>query len=117
MTAAQSRVAITASTQISENPLWSACPRKVCWMDVESRQVQRWFAGDDSVRRRDVAEPVGCIGLRASGGLVGVCRSGFNFPNETSGAICIDSMRVCRVTACNKDCAAPTVWPGVSTTA
>ena len=76
---ADPRVVISAQNQIGESPLWSRSENALYWVDVEGKLIQRWQAQDQSMRRWTMEEPVGCIGLRKGGGLVGASRTGFFF--------------------------------------
>ena len=68
------RVAVAARNQIGESPVWSGAERALYWVDVEGNSIQRWREHDHSVQSWDVGEAIGCIGLRAKGGLVGARR-------------------------------------------
>jgi L-arabinonolactonase len=81
----QPRVVIASRNQIGESPLWSAAENALYWVDVEGRLIQRWTMRDQSVQRWQMAEPVGCIGLRKRGGPVGASRTGFFFLDVASG--------------------------------
>ncbi|HVY06578.1 MAG TPA: SMP-30/gluconolactonase/LRE family protein [Burkholderiales bacterium] len=80
------RVLIASRNQIGESPVWSARESALYWVDVEGCAIQSWNEADQSVRSWDVGEPVGCIGLRARGGLVGARRSGFFFLDIEAGS-------------------------------
>jgi len=81
------RVVITSHNQIGESPVWSGSENALYWVDVEGRLIQRWLAHDQSIRRWEMEEPVGCIGLRKRGGLVGANRTGFFFLDTVAGQI------------------------------
>ncbi|MEO8158618.1 MAG: SMP-30/gluconolactonase/LRE family protein [Betaproteobacteria bacterium] len=85
MSSSTPRVVVASQNQIGESPVWSTSRNALYWVDVEGRLIQRWQTDDASTRRWTVAEPVGCIGLRGRGGLVGACRTGFFFFDETTG--------------------------------
>ena len=81
------RVLIESRNQIGESPVWSARENALYWVDVEGGSIHRWRDEDKSMRKWEVGEPVGCIGLRQHGGLVGARRSGFFFLDVTTGRI------------------------------
>jgi sugar lactone lactonase YvrE len=81
------RVLIESRNQIGESPVWSTRDKALYWVDVEGGSIHRWRQEDNSIRKWEVGEPVGCIGLRRRGGLVGARRSGFFFLDVLSGVI------------------------------
>jgi sugar lactone lactonase YvrE len=81
------RVLIASHNLIGESPLWRPAEAALCWVDVEGKSIHRWHEPDGAVRQWDLGEPVGCIGLRKSGGLVGACRTGFFFLDTATGAM------------------------------
>jgi L-arabinonolactonase len=85
MAALEPRVVIAARNQIGESPVWNARENALYWVDVEGKIIQRWQHSDQSIQRWQLDEPVGCIGLRERGGLVGACRTGFFFLDTETG--------------------------------
>ena len=81
------RVAVASRNQIGESPVWSGAERALYWVDVEGKSIQRWREHDHSLQSWDVGEAIGCIGLRAKGGLVGARLTGFFFFDTTSGKL------------------------------
>ena len=81
------RVAVASRNQIGESPVWSDAERALYWVDVEGKSIQRWREHDHSLQSWDVGEAIGCIGLRAEGGLVGARLTGFFFFDTTSGKL------------------------------
>jgi sugar lactone lactonase YvrE len=81
------RVVIPSQDQIGESPVWSSSENALYWVDVEGKFIQRCHAVNGSIQRWKMSEPVGCIGLRKRGGLVGASRTGFFFLDESAGAI------------------------------
>ncbi|HEX4985335.1 MAG TPA: SMP-30/gluconolactonase/LRE family protein [Burkholderiales bacterium] len=79
------RVLIESRSRIGESPVWHPRENALYWVDVEGGTIHRWHADDGSVHTWDAGEPVGCIGLRRRGGLVGARRSGFFFLDTGSG--------------------------------
>ena len=87
MAQAEPRVIIASRNQIGESPVWSVSEQALYWVDVEGQLVQRWRAADQSITHWNLGEPVGCIGLRKRGGLVGASRSGFFFLDVVGGGV------------------------------
>lgn len=85
MTEPEPRVIIASQNQVGESPVWSSSENALYWVDVEGKLIQRWQADDRSIRRWKMAEPVGCVGLRKHGGLVGACLTGFFFLDVATG--------------------------------
>src|SRR3954462_8687374 len=85
MAVPEPRVVIAARNQIGESPVWNAAENALYWVDVESRLIQRWQADSQSIQCWQLDEPVGCIGLRQRGGLVGASRTGFFFLDTETG--------------------------------
>ena len=85
--AVEPRVFIESRNQIGESPVWSAREKALYWVDVEGGSIHRWRDEDKSMRKWEVGEPVGCIGLRQHDGLVGARRSGFFFLDVATGHI------------------------------
>ncbi len=81
------RVAVASRNQIGESPVWSGAEPALYWVDVEGKFIQRWRVHDHSVQSWDVGEAIGCIGLRAKGGLVGARLTGFFLLDVPSGKI------------------------------
>ncbi len=61
---------------LGEGPIWDPLQGVVWWVDIKGRQLHRTDL-DGRDRVIDVARPLGCVGLRASGGLVGATPDGF----------------------------------------
>jgi sugar lactone lactonase YvrE len=78
--------ALPAGALLGEGALWDAAEQRLYWVDIKRREVHRF----DPARRHDerwaVAEYVGCLAVRASGGLVLALRSGFHFFDPATGA-------------------------------
>jgi sugar lactone lactonase YvrE len=79
------QVVIASQNQIGESPVWSPSENALYWVDVEGRLIQRWHAEDRSIKRWEMDEPVGCIGLRKGGGLIAASRTGFFFLDTVTG--------------------------------
>ncbi|HWA12755.1 MAG TPA: SMP-30/gluconolactonase/LRE family protein [Burkholderiales bacterium] len=85
MNASEPQVLIASRNLVGESPLWRPAESALYWVDVEGRSLHRWHEPDGALHQWRLDEPVGCIGLRKSGGLVGACRSGFFFFDTSSG--------------------------------
>ena len=61
---------------LGEGPSWDPVREVLWWVDIKGRQLHR-TALDGTDRAIDVAQPLGCVVLRASGGLMGATPEGF----------------------------------------
>ena len=77
------RVACT----LGEGPLWDAASERLFWVDIKAPALFAMSLSARSPQRWDMPEPLGAIGLRASGGLVGAFRSGFAYIDLHTGAL------------------------------
>ncbi len=55
---------------VGESPLWSAAEQALYWVDIESRQLHRWQAGNGQSQQWPMSERPACIALHADGGLL-----------------------------------------------
>ena len=62
--------------QTGESPLWSVEEQALYWIDIEGRLVRRLDWATQAVRSWQLDERVGCIALRAGGGLISAMESG-----------------------------------------
>jgi L-arabinonolactonase len=76
---------VDAGAELGEGTLWDPDARVLWWIDIWSRLIHRY----DPATRRDetweAPEFLGCIGLRAKGGLVVTMVSGFYFFDPPTG--------------------------------
>ncbi len=62
--------------RVGESPVWSAREQALYWVDIEGRAIRRLEWSTRAVRTWQVAERIGCIALRAGGGLVAGMETG-----------------------------------------
>ena len=72
---------------LGEGPVWDAENNRLFWVDIKAPALFAMGLATRAVRRWDMPEPLGAIGLRAKGGLVGAFRSGFAFIDLETGAV------------------------------
>lgn len=80
-------VASSALDLIGESPVWSGREQVLYRVDVEGRSVHRFDPSTGTSQSWPLPEPIGSIGLRAAGGLVGATRSGFVFIDTLTGSV------------------------------
>jgi sugar lactone lactonase YvrE len=76
----------TVRAVLGEGPTWDPVNQVVWWVDIQGRGLHR-TALDGSDRRIAVARPLGCVVLRASGGLAGASPDGFVAIDPDDGAL------------------------------
>ncbi len=62
--------------RVGESPVWSVREQALYWVDIEGRAIRRLDWATRAVRSWQVAERIGCIALRAGGGLVAGMETG-----------------------------------------
>ena len=72
--------------QLGEGPSWDAARGVVWWVDIRGRQLHATSL-DGRDRAMDVARPLGCVVLRASGGLAAFTPRGFEALDPDTGAL------------------------------
>jgi sugar lactone lactonase YvrE len=67
---------LDAHALLGESPRWSATENSLYWVDIDAHQIHRTDpeTGADSIMQLD--QPVGCIALRAGGGLIAAMKNG-----------------------------------------
>lgn len=81
------RCVLAARAILGEGPLWDPEELVLYWVDIKGRFVHRFDPATGRDTRWPTPEPVGCLALRAGGGLVMALRSGFHFFAPDTGAI------------------------------
>lgn len=78
MSAAAIDFEVLADTRdrVGESPVWSVGEQALYWVDIEGRAIRRLDWATRAVTTWQTPERVGCIALRAGGGLVGGMESG-----------------------------------------
>ncbi len=75
-----------ARAVLGEGPTWDAANGVVWWIDIKGRQLHRTSL-DGTDRAVDVARPLGCVVLRASGGLAAMTPTGFEALDPADGSL------------------------------
>src|SRR5262245_6775816 len=78
--------ALPAGALLGEGALWDVAEQRLYWVDIKRREVHRFDPARGHDERWAVAENVGCLAVRARGGLVLALRSGFHFFDPATGA-------------------------------
>lgn len=73
--------------RLGEAPVWDVVGNRLLWVDVKDPAVFAMNVATRAIRRWPMPAPLGAIGLRARGGLVGAFRDGFAFIDLESGAV------------------------------
>lgn len=72
---------------IGEGVVWDVEPQRLWWVDIPAGLVHCTHAASGATTTRTVGEPVGCLALRANGGLVLATKSGFKLLDWDSGVL------------------------------
>jgi sugar lactone lactonase YvrE len=81
------RCVLPARALLGEGPIWDTVNRVLYWVDIKSPAVHRFDPTTGRDTEWPMPETVGCLALRAGGGLVVALRSGFHFFDPETGAI------------------------------
>jgi sugar lactone lactonase YvrE len=76
---------LPANALVGEGPLWDPGDQVLYWVDIKRREIHRFEPARGHDQRWPVAEAVGCLAVRAAGGLVVAMRSGFHFFDPATG--------------------------------
>lgn len=76
MSAIQIDVLWEGRDQVGESPVWSAREQALYWVDIEGRAIRRHDWATRTTRSWQVHERIGCIALRAAGGLIAGMETG-----------------------------------------
>ena len=72
---------------LGEGPVWDWREGRLYWVDIKAPGVHAWDARTGRLTRWPMPQPIGAVGLRERGGLVGAFRDGFGFIDLASGAV------------------------------
>ena len=70
---------LDARAELGEGTLWDPAAQVLWWIDIWSRLIHRYDPATGEDRTWEAPEYLGCLGLRARGGLVLTMTSGFHF--------------------------------------
>jgi sugar lactone lactonase YvrE len=79
------RCVLPASAVLGEGAVWDVAEQALYWVDIKGRVVHRYDPRTGRDEQWRVAEDVGSLAVRASGGLVIALRSGFHFFDPAVG--------------------------------
>ncbi len=73
-------------SRIGEGAVWDDRAQALWWVDIPAGRIFRYDPLTGENRSHDFGEPVGCLAVRESGGLVVAAKSGFWFYDPATGA-------------------------------
>lgn len=76
---------VDSQSTVGEGPLWDSRIDRLWWVDIPLGVVYRFNPSSGHNEHFVVGEPVGCMALRDSGGLVLATKTGFYFYDADSG--------------------------------
>lgn len=72
---------------MGEGPLWDEASQVLYWVDIKNPAVHRYTPATRASESWPMPEFIGCVALRASGGMIAGLRSGFAFLDLDSGTV------------------------------
>ena len=72
---------------VGEGPVWDDRRQVLWWIDVKDPRLFRYDPATGDNRAFELPERIGCIALRANGGLIGAFASGFKWIDPDTGAL------------------------------
>jgi sugar lactone lactonase YvrE len=79
--------ALRAEAIVGESPLWCAREKVLYWVDITGQKIHRFHPGDGTNESFHLPEPVSCVALRESGGLLVTLRKDFAFFDPNTGKL------------------------------
>jgi sugar lactone lactonase YvrE len=76
---------VDAKAELGEGTIWDPRAKVLWWIDIWSKKIHRYDPATGRDDTWDSPEYLGCIGLRARGGLVATMVSGFYFFDPATG--------------------------------
>lgn len=77
MKRASAELVLDAHADVGEGPVWDARSETLVWVDIMANELHRYNPTSGRDETTDVGQPVGCVALRRSGGVVLALRDGF----------------------------------------
>ena len=77
---------VSSRSGIGEGAVWDDRARVLWWVDIPAGLVHRYDPSTDENVSFDWGEPVGCLSVRETGGLILATKSGFHFFDPETGA-------------------------------
>jgi L-arabinonolactonase len=76
---------VDSNSLLGEGPVWDPKESVLWWLDIYGRKIHRFNPADGSNVTWNSPEELGCIGLRANGGLIVTRKTGFYFFDPATG--------------------------------
>ena len=83
----EAELVLACQNRLGEGPIWSMEEESLYWVDIVAPAVHRFQPATGAHDQWPMPEHVGCISMRAAGGLVVALKSGFAFFDPTSGKV------------------------------
>jgi L-arabinonolactonase len=74
-----------AKAELGEGPLWDPVAQVLWWVDIKKRLIYRTAPGDGRTETWQAPADLGCLAVRAGGGLVITMANGFHFFDPATG--------------------------------
>jgi len=76
---------VDSRSELGEGPVWDAQDQCLWWVDIMGELVHRFDPESGQDETWDIGEPVGCLAVRAQGGLVLATKTGFHAFDPKTG--------------------------------
>ena len=76
---------VDSRSRIGEGAIWDERESRLWWVDIPAGEIYRFDPRTGENETFGFGEPVGCVAIRESGGLVVAAKSGFHFFDPESG--------------------------------
>ena len=87
MTVVPTRLVVDAHAVTGEGPVWCEREQVLWWVDIDVDRLHRFDPATGADRQWGLGEPVACVQLRKSGGLVLALKSGFALFDPATGRL------------------------------
>lgn len=78
---------LTVTNQLGEGPIWLPEERALYWVDIDERQILRFYPSTQKLELFDVETRVTALGIRASGGFITATDKGLAYWDAQTGRL------------------------------
>ena len=81
------RLVLDAHALVGESPVWCEREQVLWWVDIDGFLLHRFDPASGADRQWNLGEEIGCLALRATGGLLLALKTGFAFFDPATGTL------------------------------